>query len=58
MASIPQINAQELRILDVIRGQNFALERNNLQGDESEIFTRNYLRLVQRREQLLAEYDD
>ena len=56
--ALPQINAQELRILDVIRGQNFALERNNLQGDESEIFTRNYLRLVQRREQLLAEYDD
>lgn len=56
--ALPQIDARELRILDVIRGQNFALERNELQGDEADVFARNYLRLVQRRDQLLSEYDD
>lgn len=56
--ALPQIDPNELRVLDVIRGQTFALDRNPLSGDEAQIFSRNFLRLMQRREQLLAEYDD
>lgn len=40
--AMPQIAEDEFRILDVIRGQTFSLERNPLRGDESAIFARRY----------------
>ncbi|WP_298812261.1 hypothetical protein [uncultured Sphingomonas sp.] len=55
--SLPQINPFELRLLDVIRGQTFALDRMPLQGDEESVFKRHYLRISQRRQQLRDEYD-
>lgn len=55
--ALPQIAPAELRILDVIRGRTFSLDRSPLTGDELRLFQQNYTRLLQRRQQLRDEYD-
>lgn len=55
--ALPQIDPGEIRLLDVMRGQNFAIERNPFQGNEAGIFSRRLERLVSARERLRSEYD-
>lgn len=57
MQALPQVDPEEFRVLDVIRGQTFALDRNQLKGDEAVIFARHFARLTQYRDHLRAEYD-
>jgi len=55
--ALPQIQPNELRILDVIRGATFSLDRNPLRGDEEAVFRRRYSALLRERGRLRAEYD-
>lgn len=55
--AFPQINRDELRLLDVIRGQTYSLDRNPLRGDEAAIFQRRYLSALTQWRQLRDEYD-
>jgi len=55
--ALPRIDPQELRILDVIQGQTFALDRSRLQGNEREIFLARYRAAVADWTRLRAEYD-
>lgn len=55
--ALPQVEASEIRLLDVIRGETFSLDRNPLHDDESEVLKRNFERLLQRRLSLRSEYD-
>ncbi len=55
--ALPQVDITELRILDVMRGRTFSIDRNPLDGAEVDIFSRNFDRLTQRRQQLRDEYD-
>lgn len=54
--AMPQINADEFRVLDVIRGKTYSLERNPLKGDESTIFTRRYERALNEWQRLRKTY--
>lgn len=56
--AFPTIPPEEFRILDVIRGQTFSLEKMPLHGDEEEKFRRRYSHALSERQALLAEYDD
>lgn len=47
----------ELRVLDVIRGQTFALDRVDMRGDEGRVFTDRYRTLLREWENLRREYD-
>jgi hypothetical protein len=47
----------EIRILDVIRGRTFSLDRMPLRGDEEVEFRRRYSELLRQREALRWEYD-
>lgn len=40
--AFPAVDRAELRVLDVIRGQTFSLDRNPLLGDEDDIFHRRH----------------
>ena len=55
--SLPAIPADEIRILDVIRGRTFSLDRTPLEGDEEEDFRRRYFDILRQRDVLLSEYD-
>ena len=55
--ALPNVNADEIRIIDVIRGQTFSLDRNPLRGDEQDIITRRYQEALDQWETLRAEYD-
>lgn len=54
--ALPTVEADEFRILDVIRGRTFSLDRHPLQGDEEENFRRRYATALQWREELRREY--
>lgn len=55
--AFPKIPPEEFRILDVIRGKTFSLDKIALQGDEEENFRRRYSRALNERMTLRAEYD-
>lgn len=55
--AFPQIGSQDLRILDVIRGRPFSLDRTPLQGNEESIFRRRYGSLLSRWQALWEEYE-
>jgi hypothetical protein len=55
--ALPQILPEEIRLLDVIRGQTFSIDRDVLTGEEAAIFAAHFDRLSQRRRQLRDEYD-
>ncbi|TIX50266.1 hypothetical protein [Alteraurantiacibacter aquimixticola] len=55
--AFPTIPAEEFRILDVIRGTTFSLDRTPLTGDEEVEFRSRYARLIQERDKLRKEYD-
>jgi hypothetical protein len=55
-AAFPRLDPTELRILDVIRGTTFSVDRHPLQGDEQQIFLRRYSALLRRWRELKEEY--
>lgn len=55
--ALTQVPRTELRLLDIIRGENYSLERNALQGDESAIFEDRYRRLIREWENLREDYE-
>lgn len=55
--ALPNVPRDELRILDVIRGTTYSIDRNPLQGDEEEVFRFKYNAALNRWNELRAEYD-
>lgn len=55
--ALPDVPAEEVRILDVIRGRTFSVDRIPLTGDEEQLFRRNYQTLFDEWEALRQEYD-
>jgi hypothetical protein len=55
--AFPAIPAEDLRVLDVIRGNTSALDRTPLQGDEESVFRRRYGTLLSRWQSLWEEYE-
>ncbi|HEX8584342.1 MAG TPA: hypothetical protein VF680_08025 [Allosphingosinicella sp.] len=55
--ALPTVEIAELRILDVIRGRTFSIDRTPLRGDEEQNFRRRYAAVLQERETLRREYD-
>lgn len=56
-SALPSVPSEEIRILDVIRGQTFSLDRTPLVGNEEEDFRRRYSELLEQRKVLRGEYD-
>ncbi len=54
---LPNLSIDDVRILDVIRGQTYSVDRNELRGNEEEILFRRYQAALVEREQLRREYD-
>lgn len=54
--ALPTVPADQLRILDVIRGQTYSLERNPLTGREADLFAQRYRAAAQLRQSLRDEY--
>jgi hypothetical protein len=54
--ALPNVDASELRILDVIRGTTCSLDRNSLRGDEEAAFRNRYVEVLRQREALREEY--
>lgn len=48
--ALPNVPIAELRVLDVIRGQTFSIDRLSLRGDEEQVFRQKY-------ESLIGEWD-
>ena len=51
--ALPSVDRNELRILDVIRGRTFSLDRHPLHGDEEAVFRRRYTALLAERAELM-----
>jgi hypothetical protein len=56
ISALPSVPAAEIRILDVIRGQTFSIDRNPLRGNEEAAFRNRYTRLLRERSRLREEY--
>ena len=54
--ALPHVPADEIRILDVIRGTTYSIDRNSLMGDEEAEFRRRYRELLNLRDSLLPDY--
>lgn len=50
--ALPDVPHAELRILDVIRGRTFSIDRQPLQGDEEARFHARYAALIRQRDEL------
>lgn len=57
MEAFPEIESSEFRILDIIRGNTFSIDRTPLAGDEEIEFQARYARLIRERDNLRKEYD-
>lgn len=55
--ALPTVPSDEIRILDVIRGQTFSIDRTPLRGDEGEDFRTRYAAALEQRARLRREYD-
>lgn len=55
--ALPAVHFEELRILDVIRGETFSEEKSPLKGDEGEVFYRRYIAALELYDKLRKEYD-
>jgi len=55
--ALPDVPSDEFRILDVIRGRTFSLDRYPLSGNEEAIFRSLYTELLEKHDKLKAEYD-
>lgn len=56
-SALPTMPPEEIRILDVIRGRTFSLDRTPLRGDEDVEFRHRYSEILLQRENLRREYD-
>lgn len=56
--ALPAVPAEEIRILDVIRGTTWSTDRTPLRGDEEPQFRRRYAELLDLRDRLRSEYGD
>lgn len=54
--SLPDYPLQDVRILDVMRGNAFALSTSPLQGDEESLFNQNFTRILERWRALRPDY--
>jgi hypothetical protein len=54
--ALPNVAPEEFRMLDVIRGQTFSIDRNPLAGDEADIFRRRYAAALHQSEALRREF--
>lgn len=54
--AVPAMNWDEVRILDVIRGQTYSADRNPLIGNEEVLFERRYRALIDQWNHLRQEY--
>jgi len=54
--AIPKIERGSFRILDVIRGKSFSIADVPFHGDEEQVLTRNFKRIVGEWERLRSEY--
>jgi hypothetical protein len=57
VAALPEVPPNAIRILDVIRGQTFSLDRSPLRGNEEEELRRRYVELLRLRDELRREED-
>lgn len=55
--ALSTVPSEEIRILDVIRGQTFSLDRTPLRGDEEAEFHRRYSEILAQWRNLRKEYD-
>lgn len=55
-SALPTVPLEEIRILDVIRGRTFSVDRSPLRGDEQEEFTTRYSAALNERDVLRREY--
>lgn len=55
--ALPELAIDEVRILDVIRGQTYSVDRNRLQGNEKEILLQRYQSALIERDLLRLEYE-
>ena len=55
--ALPNTPLDQVRILDVIRGQTFSTDRNHLQGDEQEVFVARYRLALNEWRRLWNEYE-
>lgn len=53
--AFPSVTPEKIRILDVIRGRTFSIDRTPLRGDEEEDFRRRYLELLRLRNELRGD---
>jgi len=56
--AFPRADPNELRVLDIIRGETFSLDRNPLQGNEGAIFRRRFEAAHRQWENLRREYPE
>lgn len=56
--AFPNVASEELRILDIIRGRTFSLDRSPLQGNEAAIFQRRFDATLAQWRELRREYPD
>lgn len=54
--AFPNVDRAEFRLLDVIRGRTFSLDRNPLQGNEPAIFQRRHAAALAQWQELRREY--
>ncbi|RYF14355.1 MAG: hypothetical protein EOO77_14390 [Oxalobacteraceae bacterium] len=54
--ALPSLNWDEVRILDVLRGNTFDVDRSPLQGNEESLLVRRYGALIQKWSDLRQEY--
>ncbi|MFN3399006.1 MAG: hypothetical protein ACK4Z4_01585 [Ferrovibrio sp.] len=55
--ALPEVSQEEIRILDVLRGRTFSLDRTPLRGNEEAEFHQRYAAALLERERLRSEYD-
>lgn len=55
--ALPDLPAAEIRILDVIRGQTFSIDRYALQGSEEQTFRLRYVQAINSWNNLREEYE-
>ncbi len=55
--ALPSVPHEEIRVLDVIRGQPFSIDRYPLVGNEEDNFRDRYAALLEEWETLRADYD-
>jgi hypothetical protein len=56
--ALPREPRNEIRILDVIRGRTFSIDRTPLFGNEEEEFRRRYAAAMRERERLCEEFNE